>query len=142
MLSIEMSSVEIPTVKMRGYGKLSQSMSENNHIIFKIFANAALRDILFQQAQLVQLEATYQEIAKSDRDSGDADRVLFDIDVGDLSADDNNGVPNRQWALALEIRSGLKQYCSFLVFRDTLNAMTNMNLQLRQSSAGKQSVLS
>lgn len=99
-------------VGMRGYEKLSHFMCENHHILLKRFRSTAVRDLLYLQGELVHLEAEFQAAAKKDREiTGQTQH--HDLDWWYLSRRQNDGLPNKQWELSLQIRSILEQYCKF-----------------------------
>ena len=105
-----------------GYGRLSRFMEEQNYAMFRKFQSSALRDLLFLQAELVHLETEYESAARADRESGDVDeRQRYDHEWWHLSNSGSNSGYGRQWTLALEIRTKLREYCTFVSKRMTSN---------------------
>jgi hypothetical protein len=87
-------------------------MCDNHHVILKQFRSTAVRDLLYLQGELVHLEAEFQEAARRDREPDGVTQVTRDYDVDWYSLSrPQNGLPNKQWALSLQIRSLLEQYC-------------------------------
>jgi hypothetical protein len=116
-----------------GYIKLSKFMVTKNYPVFRQFQEAvsvaselkmsslsnaepgayqAARDLLYLQAELVHLESEYQRVAKADRELGDDDeRHLYAFEWWHLSQSEARGFEGEQWALALRIRTKLREYC-------------------------------
>ncbi|PMD67067.1 uncharacterized protein K444DRAFT_689534 [Hyaloscypha bicolor E] len=98
-----------------GYIKLSKFMATKNYPVFRQFQEAAARDLLYLQAELVHLESEYQRVAKADRESGDDDeRHLYAFEWWHLSQSEARGFEGEQWALALQIRTKLREYYTSL----------------------------
>jgi hypothetical protein len=96
-----------------GYTKLSNFMVTKSYPIFRQFQASAARDLLYLQAELVHLESEYQKVSKSDRETGEEDeRHLYAFEWWHLSQSENRGLGGEQWALALEIRRKLREYCT------------------------------
>jgi hypothetical protein len=95
-----------------GYIKLSNFMVTKSYPIFRQFQASAARDLLYLQAELVHLESEYQKVSKSDRETDETDeRHFYAFEWWHLSASENRGLGGEQWALALEIRRKLREYC-------------------------------
>jgi hypothetical protein len=95
-----------------GYNKLSKFMATENYPIFRQFQDTAARDLLYLQAELVHLEAEYQKVSKFDREFGnDDERHMYAFEWWHLSQSENRGQGGEQWALALDIRKKLREYC-------------------------------
>jgi hypothetical protein len=104
-----------------GYMKLSQFMADEHYPIFRQFQRSAVRDLLYLQAELVHLESEYQRVAKEDLESGDSgERQHYAYEWWHLSQSEERGFGGEQWALALQIRSKLQEYCMFLLSHFTL----------------------
>jgi hypothetical protein len=96
-----------------GYIKLSNFMVTKSYPIFRQFQASAARDLLYLQAELVHLESEYQKVSKSDRETDEGDeRHLYAFEWWHLSQSENRGLGGEQWALALEIRRKLREYCT------------------------------
>jgi hypothetical protein len=96
-----------------GYTKLSNFMVTKSYPIFRQFQASAARDLLYLQAEIVYLESEYQKVSKSDRDTDEGDeRHLYAFEWWHLSQSENRGLGGEQWALALEIRRKLREYCT------------------------------
>lgn len=89
---------------MAGYTKLAGFMVDEQYEIVKLFRSAAVRDLLFLQAELIQLEEEYKLIGEVDN-TPDCDR-LYDRNWRILSISEGG-----QWEKALEIRAKLREYC-------------------------------
>ena len=96
-----------------GYIKLSNFLVTKSYPIFRRFQASAARDLLYLQAELVHLESEYQKVSKSDRETDERDeRHLYAFEWWHLSESENRGLGGEQWALALEIRRKLREYCT------------------------------
>lgn len=95
-----------------GYNKLSNFMVSKNCPIFRQFQDSAARDLLYLQAEIIHLESEYQKVSKSDREaSSDDERHLYAFEWWHLSQSEPRGFGGEQWALALDIRRKLREYC-------------------------------
>jgi hypothetical protein len=93
----------------KGYGKLARFMSENQHVIVKQYGNLAVRDLLYQQAEICQLEHEYDSIARKDAEEKD-ERQYYDRHWWFLEASKERGFHGEQWDCALKIRRRLGEY--------------------------------
>ncbi|KAE9366532.1 hypothetical protein N431DRAFT_495012 [Stipitochalara longipes BDJ] len=94
---------------MSGYTKLATFMVENNHPILKKHQSLAVRDLLYLQAELCELEFQYNSIAKKDALEED-ERQYYDRDWLHLETSHERGFSGEQWKLALAIRQKLREY--------------------------------
>jgi len=97
---------------MTGYTKLASFMS-NDHAVFKKFRTLAIRDLLYLQAELVDLAHRYDEIAKSDARQQD-ERKNYGGQWYLLNSSKSRDFGGQQWELALTIRDRLREYYSAL----------------------------
>lgn len=121
---------------MDGYAKIATLMGAYPEVaIIRRFAALNAQNILYMQAELVDLESRLRRYEEEDRSSGDQNRVDYAVDWFKLSnavdaspssgsqtgtstndesekADDgDNEVPQgRRWRLVLQIREKLKEY--------------------------------
>ena len=94
-----------------GYTKLGQFMVDQDYAIFRKFQHLAARDLLYLQAELVQLELEHQALAQTDRESRDQ-RQFYDQEWWHLSNSEVRGLGGAQWATSLKIREKLREYCT------------------------------
>jgi len=94
-----------------GYTKLSQFMTSKHYAIFRQFQPLAVRDLLYLQAELVQLDIEHQHAVQTDRECND-ERQHYDREWWHLSNSEPRGLGGEQWALALKIRMKLREYCN------------------------------
>lgn len=107
----ELTSKRIASIM--GYIKLSNFMVTKSYPIFRQFQASAARDLLYLQAEIVHLESEFQKVSKSDRDTDEGDeRHLYAFEWWHLSQSENRGLGGEQWAIALEIRRKLREYCT------------------------------
>ena len=95
---------------MEGYSRLASLMGAYpENLIFRRFDAVSAQNILYLQAELVQLEHDFRECAlANERSSDEFRRTVFANDWFPL-AHANNGT-ERQWQLMLQIRHKLKEY--------------------------------
>lgn len=100
-----------PSTKLKGYHYLARFFTQTETGFVRKFKPLATLNILYLQAELCHLENQLAEHRRRDAESGDRQRV--DIDWSWLLLSEpalNNG--SRQWAIVLEIREKLDQYCT------------------------------
>jgi hypothetical protein len=95
---------------MSGYTKLATFMVEKHHPILKKHQYLAVRDLLYLQAELCELEFKYDSIAKNDALEED-ERQYYDRDWLHMETSQQRGFGGEQWAIALAIRQKLREYC-------------------------------
>lgn len=116
---------------MQGYDKLAFFIgADRGHSIYKRFAKLNAKNLLYFQAELVNLEAQLKSIELADKASEVAEKEPFPYSVFHLKrsyqspGEDENGQPRHptQWLKVLEIRHLLKEYSvysfNFSFFRD------------------------
>lgn len=90
-----------------GYPGLSRLMGPHKGMaIFKRFSALNARSLLYQQAEILDLEAELEAHTEADRQAG----MPYHRDAMALLDAKNDGVKRRQWALIVEIRERLKEY--------------------------------
>lgn len=104
--------------RAEGYDRLGQLMGElPETTAFRRFGALSAEDLLYRQAELVELERSLRECQKEDKESGheDRERYAFNWDKLQRSGDDDarEGNDNIQWDTILEIRQKLKEYRAF-----------------------------
>ena len=102
--------------QVKGYEKLVSFMAESP--ILKKYQRLAVRDLLYLQAELCELDYKYQSIAKKNAAERDeqkwyaVDQVLLEASITRGTGGDNG----EQWRIALTIREKLREYCMFPPF--------------------------
>lgn len=107
--------------RAEGYDRLGQLMGElPETTAFRRFGALSAEDLLYRQAELVELERSLREYQQEDKESGHEDRERYAFNWEKLrrgrdddAADGNDGV---QWETILEIREKLKDYRTPLLF--------------------------
>ena len=102
---------------MEGYAKLASLMGSNPEVaILRRFSALNAQNLLYLQAELVDLEEDLRAIAAEDNTSEDPDRVIYSRDWYTLSRSKNHTADNkdagRQWQIILSIREKLREYSS------------------------------
>ncbi|MCJ1363202.1 hypothetical protein MMC16_002309 [Acarospora aff. strigata] len=96
-----------PLLRTMGYTNLASLMGKNPEVaIFRRFSALNAKNLLYLQAELVNLEARLQRYAA---DSANSRNGVYEIDWFALSRSEKDG-DRRQWDTFLEIRAKLKEY--------------------------------
>jgi hypothetical protein len=97
---------------MEGYEKLARLMgnshTDGHFLIFQKFEHLSAQNLLYLQAEIVNLQETLTASAKEDAESGDPERKLFARDWWALSSAEDS----EQWETFLQLRGKLKNYCT------------------------------
>jgi hypothetical protein len=97
---------------MEGYEKLARLMgnshTDGHFLIFQKFEHLSAQNLLYLQAEIVNLQETLGNLAKEDAESEDPERKLFARDWWALSSADDS----EQWETFLQLRNKLKTYCT------------------------------
>jgi hypothetical protein len=102
--------------QVKGYEKLVSFMAGSP--ILKKYQRLAVRDLLYLQAELCELDYKYQSIAKKNAAERD-ERKWYAVDWVLLEASVTRGTGGdygEQWRIALTIREKLREYCMFPPF--------------------------
>jgi hypothetical protein len=95
---------------MSGYTKLATFMTESHYPIVKKYQHLAVRDLLYLQAELCELDHKFKAIAKKDSLETD-ERQYYDRDWLHLETSHDRGFSGDQWAVVLTMRAKLREYC-------------------------------
>lgn len=94
---------------MEGYAKLAALMGAHPDVLFlRRFGALNAQNLLYLQAELVQLEHEFRECSSENESSADNHRRNFSKDWFTLAHSD--GGHEKQWILMLRIRQKLKEY--------------------------------
>jgi hypothetical protein len=119
MVFSEASCGDFPT-KDGCYSKVALLMSQHQEYgILRKFGELNFKNLLYLQAELVELELQLQQLAEADNHSNDLARSCFGRHWGLLSdsLDDGHG---KQWKKMLQIRQKLKEYSMTAIFESLL----------------------
>ena len=107
------------STKMEGYAKLSSVMSTDSEFaIFRKFGALNAQNLLYYQAELLDLEDDLNDLASRDRLSQDSDKREFANNWGELSqAADGK---NLQYKKFMKIRKTLREYSQRVTVRHSL----------------------
>jgi hypothetical protein len=95
---------------MEGYAQTAASMHQNSEIaIFRSFGTLSVQNLLYLQAELVELEHDLAQLVEQDKRSGHPNRQHYAKDWWYLSHSEQDG-DAAQWQKVLEIRAKLKEY--------------------------------
>jgi len=96
---------------MEGYPKLAQLMgndhTDGHFLIFQKFEQLSAQDLLYLQAEIINLQEDLSKSMKEDAESDEPERQLCAKDWAELSSSKDS----EQWEIWLEIRAKLKEYC-------------------------------
>ena len=96
-------------MEVGGYARLGAYMgSLPRGAIFRRFGALGMQNLLYLQAELVDLESRFRKCSRENGQSEDPEKAFFDTDWWAL-AQHNDG-NEEQWILALRIREKLKEY--------------------------------
>ena len=96
--------------KQTGYPSLAKVMGPYPGMaLFKRFAVLNARNLLYMQAELIDLELQFDILTSQDHTSSDPRRRAFAKEFLKLS-EPLDGLQAQQWQKALEIREKLKEY--------------------------------
>lgn len=126
---------ELKLTMATGYTKLSQFMTDRKYVIFRKFQDLAARDLLYIQAELVQLSIEFDEAAQNDRESDD-DRQHYDREWWYLSNSELRGLDSEQWKTAMKIRRKLREYCELINYTTSTQGIKETNFLFRISDDG------
>ena len=95
---------------MDGYAKVALLMSRHNEYgIVRQFGELNFKNLLYLQAELVELETQLRALADADKRSQNSERLYYEKHWGLLSDSLKDG-HNEQWKKMLEVRGKLKEY--------------------------------
>jgi hypothetical protein len=94
-----------------GYHKLATFMASEQYEIFRKFKASACRDLLYLQAELVELEEEFAVLSERDR-KVQGERELYSGNWRLLSTSDARNCGGDQWKKHLQIREKLREYCA------------------------------
>ncbi|KAK7994513.1 hypothetical protein PG991_016101 [Apiospora marii] len=98
-----------PVIRPRGYPKLASFMVEHDYVILRQFRELAVRDLLYLQAEICQLELDLKDQGMEDAKASN-DRRYYDCDWWRLHQGEERATGGEQWELALKIRAKLRDY--------------------------------
>jgi hypothetical protein len=95
---------------MEGYACAAAFMHHNSEMaIFRRFSTISNQNLLYLQAELVELEFDLAQLVKEDQKPGHPNRPRYAKDWWYLSHSGRDG-DGAQWQKVLEIRAKLKEY--------------------------------
>ncbi|KAI9868138.1 MAG: hypothetical protein M1813_006883 [Trichoglossum hirsutum] len=110
----------------KGYAKLAKLMGRNPEFaMFRRFGALNAQNLLYLQAELINLEAKLQGIAQANNDSGDPGKERYSRDWFSLSRAD--AANDKQWQTVLQIRKLLKEYNDALIQQTAMSSLQKPN---------------
>ncbi|KAH6674281.1 hypothetical protein B0J14DRAFT_699978 [Halenospora varia] len=94
-----------------GYSKLANLMASKHYAIFRKFRSMAVRDLLYQQAELTDMENEFSALVMRDKNIK-GEQGLYDGDWYLLSTSKSRNCGGEQWEKAVQIRQKLREYYS------------------------------
>jgi hypothetical protein len=99
---------------MEGYSKLANLMGDDrtdgHYLIFQKFESVSAQNLLYLQAEIINLKENFDKIAEINSKSEDPQKQKFTQDWEVLSSSEDSV----QWEKWLEIRCKLKEYCKII----------------------------
>jgi hypothetical protein len=96
---------------MKGYNKIAALMGKYpESAIISQFSQLNIQNLLYLQAEIIELQQDLRELEEANDRSPDAKRAAFSTNWSDLSSADEKDGSNEQWLLMLTIREKLKEY--------------------------------
>ncbi len=96
---------------MEGYSRLAELMAnprtDNHFLIFQKFESISAQNLLYLQAEIINLKECIDKIADIDSKAEDRDRRESAVDWEALSS----ATHSTQWQKWLELRQKLKEFC-------------------------------
>jgi hypothetical protein len=102
--------------------------NHNEMAAFRGFQALGFQNLLYQQAELIELETELQALALEDKSSDHPSRTLYEKHWRLLSRSAGDG-NNEQWQKVLQIRAKLREYCE----SPKLNFVVDVNCSHRNS---------
>lgn len=96
----------------RGYVKLAKFMVKHHHVILKEYRELAVRDLLYLQAEICDLQYDLAKQGIIDANTN-GDSEVYDRDWWHLQSAQMRGLEGKQWALILQVREKIREYCMF-----------------------------
>ncbi|KAK8075756.1 hypothetical protein PG997_010419, partial [Apiospora hydei] len=96
-------------VRPRGYPKLAGFMVEHDYAILRQFRKLAVRDLLYLQAEICELEHDLMDQGISDANASN-DRQYYDRDWWRLHQGQERGTGGEQWKLVLKQYQSMNSY--------------------------------
>lgn len=111
IFKIHSSCLQKQSIKMEGYSKLAELMAnprtDSHFLIFQKFESISAQNLLYLQAEIINLKECIDKIADIDSKAEDRDRRESAVDWEALSSATNS----TQWQKWLELRQKLKEFC-------------------------------
>ncbi|KAK7913914.1 hypothetical protein PG985_011617 [Apiospora marii] len=98
-----------PNLEPRGYPKLAKFMVEHDYVMMRQFRQLAIRDLLYLQAELCELEHELTKQGIIDANAAD-ERKFYDREWWFLHQGEARGMGGEQWNLVLKVRAKLREY--------------------------------
>ena len=99
-----------PHLEPRGYPKLAKFMVEHDYAMIRQFRQLAIRDLLYLQAEICELEFKLTKQGVDDANAQD-ERKFYDREWCILNEGESRGTGGKQWKLVLQVRAKLREYC-------------------------------
>jgi len=112
---------------MEGYAKLANLMGDDqtdgHFLIFQKFEPLSAQNLLYLQAELINLREQLDIIVRRDAESSDSEKILYVQDWEELSSSENS----LQWEKWVDIRSKLKEYYEAIAQHRMITALPAPN---------------
>ncbi|OIW32997.1 hypothetical protein CONLIGDRAFT_676812 [Coniochaeta ligniaria NRRL 30616] len=110
------------TLSARGYSMLARFMVDREHVMLKQYRELAVQDLLYLQAELCDLQYDLAQQTHADSQQQDV-RRFYDREWWHLQSDESRGGDGKQWQLALQVRTKLREYYAAIKQYEAIGAM-------------------
>jgi hypothetical protein len=118
---------------MDGYTRVARFMGNHNEMAaFRGFQVLGFQNLLYQQAELIELETELRALALADKSSHHPSRPLYEKHWRLLSRSAGDG-NDEQWQKVLQIRAKLREYCESPKLNFVVNASCPHRNSIMQS---------
>ncbi|KAK6860689.1 hypothetical protein PG995_004325 [Apiospora arundinis] len=124
-----------PDLKPKGYPKLAKFMVEHDYAMIKQFRQLAVRDLLYQQAEICELELEFTKQGVDDANAQD-DRKYYDREWWFLSQGEARGTGGEQWKLAVRIRENFENTSISTLNRPSHKQRKQLHKYINSASLG------
>lgn len=102
-------------MEKKGYSKIASFMQEHpEDVIVRRFAALNLQNILYLQAEVINLQRDIEKLEADNNSSGEEDRPDFAFDWYSLAHMHSTPGAGEQWEKWLQLRKALKEYSQFV----------------------------
>ncbi|KAK7999403.1 hypothetical protein PG990_012003 [Apiospora arundinis] len=118
-------------IRPRGYPKLASFMVDHDYVMLRQFRELAVRDLLYLQAEICELELELKDQGIQDANESD-ERQYYDREWWLLNHGEERGTGGEQWKLVLRVRAKLREYYTAMQQYQSMISSKRPSCQQRQ----------